>query len=84
MDADTVMAASRRLVWPRLLLCKPPPKRQGGAIQVQLTLRDVGLLSIDAREELDRLIAHHWLRFAGRLSRLLEEQKESGAGHTGD
>jgi hypothetical protein len=37
---------------------------------------DVLLLSIDPREELDRLIAWHWTRFTQRLASLLEGLKD--------
>lgn len=39
--------------------------------------QDVLLLAIDAREELDRLVAYHWRRFTERLARLLEELNET-------
>lgn len=42
--------------------------------------QEVLLLSIDVREELDRLIAHHWLVFTGRLSRLLQDLKDDDSG----
>jgi hypothetical protein len=37
---------------------------------------DVRLLSIDPREELDRLIVWHWTRFTQRLASLLEGLKD--------
>jgi hypothetical protein len=47
-------------------------KKEAGA----QAAHDVMLLSLDVREEMDRLIAHHWLRFTGKLSRLLEERAD--------
>lgn len=41
------------------------------------------LLEIDARQEVDRVVARHWQRFTERLSRLLAEGRAAGQGAAG-
>jgi hypothetical protein len=42
-----------------------------------LAHQEMALLSIDVREGLDRLVAHHWQTFTRRLSMLLRETAKS-------